>query len=111
MSGVISAVGVAAAVAGTAYGIYNGQKQDAVQQQSLKKQTTAEQQAVQQQLSTERQSEIAQNKANQKTPDIAAILAKAAQASKSGVSGTMLTGTQGIDPSSLNLGKTTLLGS
>lgn len=114
MSGAVTAAtiaGAVAAVGSTAYGIYNGQKQDAMQQQALKRQNNAEQTAEAQQLSTERQSEIAQNQANAKTPDIAQILAKAALSAKSGVSGTMLTGPTGVDPSTLNLGKSTLLGS
>jgi hypothetical protein len=39
-----------------------------------------------------------------------AILDAATQAGKGGASGTMLTGSQGIDPNLLSLGKNTLLG-
>lgn len=53
----------------------------------------------------------ATNKANQKKPDTNAILDAVMQAGKSGASGTMLTGPQGVDPNALALGKTTLLGS
>jgi len=52
----------------------------------------------------------ANNRANQKTPDTSAILSAAAQAGKGGASGTMLTGSQGVDPNALMLGKSTLLG-
>jgi hypothetical protein len=51
------------------------------------------------------------NRANQKKPDTSAILSAAQQAGKGGQSGTMLTGAQGVDPSALTLGKSTLLGS
>jgi hypothetical protein len=74
----------------------------------LKRQKTAQQQATGQALSTERQSQMAQNAANMKTPDIAGILQRASLMSKGGVGGTMLTG--GVDNSNLNLGKNTLLG-
>ena len=57
------------------------------------------------------QADQAFNAANQKRPDTSAILSAAQQSGKSGPSGTMVTGPQGIDPSSLTLGKTTLLGS
>lgn len=52
----------------------------------------------------------ATNKANQKAPDSAALLAANQQAGKGGAGGTLLTGSTGIDPSLLQLGKTTLLG-
>jgi hypothetical protein len=51
------------------------------------------------------------NRANQKKPDTMAILSAAQQSGKQGASGTMLTGPQGIDPTTLALGKSTLLGS
>lgn len=50
------------------------------------------------------------NRATQKRPNTSSILSEAEQAGKAGVSGTMLTGPSGIDPSELKLGKTTLLG-
>jgi len=50
------------------------------------------------------------NKANAKTPDTSAIMSQAQQAAKGGGSGTMLTGSSGIDPTSLALSKNTLLG-
>jgi hypothetical protein len=52
----------------------------------------------------------ANNKANRRSPDTAAALASAILAGKSGQSGTMLTGPQGVDTSTLMLGKATLLG-
>lgn len=52
----------------------------------------------------------AMNRANQKRPNTRQLLDDASQAGKAGASGTMLTGAQGVDPASLTLGKTTLLG-
>lgn len=54
--------------------------------------------------------EEAQNKANAKSPDVAAMLGAATLSSRAGQAGTLLTGPQGIDPNSLKLGKSTLLG-
>lgn len=50
------------------------------------------------------------NRINQKRPNTNRILDEASQAGKAGASGTMLTGSQGVDPSTLQLGKNTLLG-
>lgn len=50
------------------------------------------------------------NRATQKRPNTARIVDEAAQAGKAGASGTMLTGPQGVDPGSMQLGKSTLLG-
>jgi hypothetical protein len=50
----------------------------------------------------------ATNKANARTPDLGALLS--GNSKKDGASGTMLTGSQGVDPSTLLLGKNTLLG-
>lgn len=107
---IIAGIGAATAVGGTAYSIVNGQAQQAAQKKSLQTQTTAQGQAEANALSTERKSEVAQNEANQKTPDIAAILSRAATASKGGVGSTMLTGPGGVSNSTLNLGKSSLLG-
>lgn len=52
----------------------------------------------------------AANRANAKSPDLTAMLSANEQAAKGGVAGTMLTGATGIDPSTLQLGKNTLLG-
>lgn len=54
--------------------------------------------------------EEAYNKANQKMPDIASILAGNRAASNSGVGATFLTGAKGVAPSALPLGGSTLLG-
>ncbi len=50
------------------------------------------------------------NRANPKKPDAAQLLYGNQQSNSGGVGSTMLTGPQGIDPSGLSLGKTTLLG-
>lgn len=52
----------------------------------------------------------ASNKANQKKPDSGALLSANIAGGKTGQISTMLTGPAGIDPNTLQLGKTTLLG-
>jgi uncharacterized protein HemX len=111
LSTIAAVVGAGAAVGGTAYGIYNGQKQQGAQKKALAQQTTAQQEAEASSLSTERKSELAQNAANQQTPNVAGILARAATMGNKGLSSTMLTGPAGVNSAALSLGKSTLLGS
>lgn len=102
--GVTGYVLAAAAVAGAAISYQNGQEQKkAAERASQQAQANADKQAA--------DADQAMNRANQKKPDTSAILSAAQQSGKSGPSGTMVTGPQGVDPSSLSLGKTTLLGS
>lgn len=107
---IMGIVGAAAAAGSTAYGIYNGQQQQGEQKKALAAQRTAQQEATAASLSTERKSEVAQNAANQKTPDVAAILKRAATMGNAGLSSTMLTGPTGVTKG-MSLGKATLLGS
>lgn len=54
--------------------------------------------------------DMAFNRANGKSPDVMGIMDSNRMNAKGGQSGTMLTGTQGVDPTALLLGKKTLLG-
>lgn len=101
-----SALTALAVGVGTAAVIQNDQQRKAnnMQKDAMNQaQAAADKQAAQQ--------DQAFNRANQKTPDVASILAGAQQSAKAGGGGTMLTGPQGIDPSALALQKNTLLGS
>lgn len=105
MSGGITATMVmaGAAVVGTAYSIYSGQKAA-----SSAKDAQAQAQAnANQQLS---QAQQAERRANQKNPDTMSMLDAAKQAGRAGASGTMLTGPQGVGSDTLSLSKNTLLG-
>lgn len=107
MSGATSAILATVAVVGTAYSIYSGERASSAQKNAQEK---AQQQAQQQAQKQEQAAGQAINQANQKKPDTSAVLSSAQQAGKSGQSGTMLTGPRGVDPTSLTLGKSTLLG-
>lgn len=98
MAAGITALGWAA-IAATAVTAYNGYQQ----QQAAGK-------AAKQADAAAKQQEEANNRANAKKADVNALLSAAQQSSKTGPSGTMLTGPSGIDPSALSLGKNTLLG-
>lgn len=101
---------LAGAVGSTTLGIVSGSNNNAAQKKALAAQTTAQQTAVANSLSTERNAAVASNAANQQTPNVSAILRRAATMGSSGLSSTMLTGPGGVT-GGLNLGKTTLLGS
>lgn len=73
----------------------------------------AERQAAESKAQMDKQlkaAEEAANRANMKRPNTARIVAEASQAGRSGASGTMLTGPQGVDTSMLTLGRNSLLG-
>jgi len=78
--------------------------------QQKQQQKGAQYQAQQAALKQEKQMEQQLNAANKKRPNTSAMLDSASQSARAGQSGTMLTGAQGVDPSMLTLGKTTLLG-
>ena len=89
----------ASTAASVGVSIYQGKKQDAAMKASAAN-------AIQQEkLQTE-----ATKRANQKKPNVNAIMEAAMQATKGGISGTMLTGPAGVTPNNAMLGKTSLLG-
>lgn len=112
MSGGITATTVlaAAAAAGTAYSIYAGERAASQQEDALNAQKEGQAKALEQSKKNAQDQQIAMNRANRKQPDVAAVMAQAGADAKGGPSGTMLTGPQGVDPSALSLGKSTLLG-
>jgi Flp pilus assembly protein TadB len=105
--GVTAAV---AAVVGTTYAVYSGERAADKQAEALSQQREAQTQAKAQAESQQKRSEMAQNAANRKQPDVAGIMQSAGQGASGGPSGTMLTGPTGVDPNALSLGKNTLLG-
>ena len=71
---------------------------------------TANDQAIKAAKVNAQAADEANNAANAKSPDVAAMMASNLAAGKSGASGTMLTGPGGVDPSTLTLGKSSLIG-
>lgn len=110
MSGAATAVMADAAVIGAGATIYSGMQQKKGMAAAAAQQAAAQQQATVQANKAAAQADIAQNQANQKRPNVAGVMDAMSQRGKSGASGTMLTGSQGVDPNALNLGKSTLLG-
>lgn len=100
----VAAVVAAVATVGSAvYGNYTAAE-------SASDQKNAQEDAIRRANKQEAAAAESTNRANQKKPDMAGILAAAQQAAKGGTSGTMLTGPTGADPNA-SLGKSSLLGS
>lgn len=105
-----AAVGAGAAAAGVGISAASAIQGQAAQQDAARQQKKAQQAATARAISQQRQSEMVTNAANRRTPDINSIMSAASQASKTGPSSTMLTGPSGVDPNSLALGRSSLLG-
>lgn len=101
MSFAVAAVAVGAA--GTYVGYQGYQANKANQQQRAYQKSALEMSRKQADLADQ-----ANNKANAKTPDIAALLA--GNQNPGGVGSTLLTGPGGVDTAKLALGRNTLLG-
>ncbi|MDO9597259.1 MAG: hypothetical protein Q7J47_06015 [Azoarcus sp.] len=101
MSGGTTAVLAAAAVAGTAYSVYSGERASRAQDKAQK---NAERSAQAQAKAAEQDF----NRLNQKKPNLGAIIEGNA---KEGAAGsTMLTGPAGVSSDKLTLGRSSLLG-
>ena len=113
MSAVVTAIVAATAVAaaGIGYSIYAGEQGKKAQERAMSEQRTAQQRAAMEAEKQAMKSEQAMRRASQQTPDVAGIMAAAQEGAAGGPSATMLTGPQGVDPSQLSLGRSTLLGS
>ncbi|AIL33102.1 hypothetical protein [Basilea psittacipulmonis] len=111
MSGVIMGAMAVAAVASAGIAYSNGRQQaKAAKRASIQQQQQARQQADAA-AKAQRQQEMEFNRANRKAPNAGAMLSSAQQAGAQGLSGTMLTGVQGVGQDQLQLGKQSLLGS
>lgn len=103
-----AAIGAGAAAAGVGVSAASAIQGQAAQKDAARQQKKAQDQATRAAVSQQRQSEMTINAANRRSPDVSSIMAGASKAS--GVSGTMLTGPAGVDPNSLALGRSSLLG-
>ena len=106
---VVSAA-IALGTVSVGYQIYSGEKQRQQQKKQLRLQEQANRDAKQRAKEAADRADIEMNKANRKRADVSALTKKEEQAALTGPAGTLLTGVQGVDSSSLNLGGNTLLG-
>lgn len=102
---------IVGAIIGAGASIYSSEKQASGQRKAMRAQEQAQKQAIGDAVSQRRASEEQMRKANQKTPDVSAIMADAMSRSSSGASGTRLSGSGlGSSAQSLGLARTRLLG-
>ena len=92
------------------YQVYSGERQHQQQKKQLKMQQQAQADAKKRAKEASDRADIEMNKANRKRADVSAITKKEEAAALTGPAGTLLTGVQGVDSGSLNLGGNTLLG-
>lgn len=89
--------------------VYSGEKGAQSQRKALRQQEQAQREASAQAQKSERIAQEAQAKVNRQAPDVTSMLSSAAQGAMQGGASTLLAG-KNIDPLSLNLGRSTLLG-
>jgi hypothetical protein len=105
MSGLTAAVWAMAAVSA-----YSAVSSNQNAKKAAKQQESAQSDAKQQALAQEKAADEATNQQNMKSPDTGAMMSAAMMSGKAGVSGTMLTGAQGVEKDKLNTKRSTLLG-
>jgi len=105
---IVSAVIVGAATVGSQ--VYASNQQRKQQKKQLALQRQMNQDAKDRAKEAGDRADIEMNKANRKRADVSALTKKEEQAAMAGPAGTLLTGVQGVDSGSLNLGGNTLLG-
>ena len=111
ISSILAGIALGIGAAGTGYTVAAGEDAKRKQADALRKQESAQTQAVASAEKQRQTSEVAINQANRKRPDVSSIMQAVSDASSGGAAGTMLTGPTGVDPNSLALGKSSLLGS
>lgn len=111
LSTIIAGVAAGIAAAGTSYAIVAGEQGKSAQERAMQEQRRSQQRAAMEAEKQASASEAAMRRASAREPDVAGIMAAAQQTAAGGPSATMLTGPQGIDPSQLSLGRSSLLGS
>ena len=106
---VVTAV-VAGAAATTYVAVSSANEQRRVQNQALADQRQANERAEARAKAEEQRSQQEYNRANRQDVDVTSSLDASELSAKQGASGTLLTGSMGVDPNELNLSKNTLLG-
>jgi len=109
-SSIALGISAAAAVAGAATTISQGQDAARRGKHSLIRQQNAQEQAKDAAAAQARQAEMANAQANKKAPDVGTILLGEQDPAKMGAGATLLSGANGIDPNRLLLGRGGKLG-
>ena len=105
--GVVAAI---AAVGSTFVAVKSANDQRKVQRQALEDQRKANERAESRAMAEKQRSEQEYNRANRQNVDVESALDASELSAQQGASGTLLTGSMGVDPNQLNLSQNTLLG-
>ena len=105
--GVVAAI---AAVGSTFVAVQSANNQRKVQERALEDQRQANERAEQRAQQEASRAEQEYNRANRQNVDVESALDASELSAQQGASGTLLTGSMGVDPNQLNLGSNTLLG-
>lgn len=100
------AASLAAGALAAGAGVYQGLSAQASQKKAMSQQDEAQKRSLMEMATQRVRSQEKMAQADKKTPDAASIMA----ASTKPRAGTMLTGAEGVQPSSMTLGRNTLLG-
>ena len=99
---------VAAVGASTYVAVKSANEQRRVQEKALAEQRQANERAEQRALAEESRAEQEYNRANRQNVDVESALDASELSAQQGASGTLLTGSMGVDPNELNLSRNTL---
>ena len=105
--GVVAAI---AAVGSTVVAVTSANNQRRIQERALADQRQANERAEQRAKQEKQRSDQEYNRANRQNVDVESAMDASELSAQQGASGTLLTGSSGVDPNQLNLSQNTLLG-
>ena len=106
----MAVVGAIAAIGTTIASVSAANEQRKIQKKQLEQQRRANEQALTRAEEEKQRSEMEYNRANRQNVDVESALDASELSAQQGASGTLLTGSMGVDPNELNLSQNTLLG-
>ena len=106
----MAVVGAIAAIGTTIASVSAANEQRKIQKKQLEQQRRANEQALTRAEEEKQRSEMEYNRANRQNVDVESALDASELSAQQGASGTLLTGSMGVDPNQLNLSQNTLLG-
>tara|TARA_Y100000401_G_scaffold67181_1_gene53757 strand:- start:49 stop:372 length:324 start_codon:yes stop_codon:yes gene_type:complete len=106
----MAVVGAIAAIGTTIASVSAANEQRKIQKKQLEQQRRANEQALTRAEEEKQRSEMEYNRANRQNVDVESALDASKLSTKQGASGTLLTGSMGVNPEELDTSKNTLLG-
>ena len=106
----MAVVGAIAAIGTTIASVSAANEQRKIQKKQMEQQRRANEQALTRAEEEKQRSEMEYNRANRQNVDVESALDASKLSTKQGASGTLLTGSMGVNPEELDTSKNTLLG-